>query len=85
MHHAMQIDAWGTDGEEVQIQMPSGSELSDLVLAGEKQLKSRLGTLSSSTCLCFWFPFNVYDRFALFVSRFAVDLGIRHSCMSRHL
>lgn len=56
MQHAMQIDARGMDGEEIQIQMPSGSELSDLVLAGEKQLKSRLGALSSSTRLCFCFP-----------------------------
>ncbi|XP_057776700.1 uncharacterized protein LOC130995437 isoform X2 [Salvia miltiorrhiza] len=36
------IDAWGIDGDVLQIEMPSESELSDLVLAGEKQLKSRI-------------------------------------------
>lgn len=43
MHLAMQIDACGTDGEVIKIQMPSEGELSDIVLAGEKQWKSRIG------------------------------------------
>ncbi|KAL0297458.1 UNVERIFIED_CONTAM: hypothetical protein Sradi_6797900, partial [Sesamum radiatum] len=38
------IDAWGVDGEILQIPMPSESEVSDLVLASEKQLKTRIGT-----------------------------------------
>ncbi|KAL0407971.1 UNVERIFIED_CONTAM: Alpha-glucosidase 2 [Sesamum radiatum] len=36
------IDAWGVDGEILQIPMPSESEVSDLVLASEKQLKTRI-------------------------------------------
>ncbi|KAL0327710.1 UNVERIFIED_CONTAM: Alpha-glucosidase 2 [Sesamum angustifolium] len=36
------IDAWGVDGEMLQITMPSESEVSDLVLASEKQLKTRI-------------------------------------------
>ncbi|KAL0327711.1 UNVERIFIED_CONTAM: Alpha-glucosidase 2 [Sesamum angustifolium] len=39
------IDAWGVDGEILQIPMPSESEVSDLVLASEKQLKTRIGDL----------------------------------------
>ncbi|KAL8521436.1 hypothetical protein ACS0TY_011817 [Phlomoides rotata] len=35
------ISAWGIDGEVLQIQMPSDSELSDLVLASEKQCRIR--------------------------------------------
>ncbi|KAL0297456.1 UNVERIFIED_CONTAM: Alpha-glucosidase 2 [Sesamum radiatum] len=38
------IDAWGVDGEMLQIPMPSESEVSDLMLASEKQLKTRIGT-----------------------------------------
>lgn len=53
VHHVMQIDAWGADGEVLQIQMPPERELLDLVLAGEKQLKSRIGARSSSICLYF--------------------------------
>ncbi|KAK6129903.1 hypothetical protein DH2020_036374 [Rehmannia glutinosa] len=36
------IDAWGTDGEILQIPMPSESEVSDLVLASEKKFRIRL-------------------------------------------
>ncbi|KAG8382052.1 hypothetical protein BUALT_Bualt05G0036400 [Buddleja alternifolia] len=36
------IDAWGTDGEILQIPLPSDSEVSDLVLASEKKLGIRL-------------------------------------------
>ncbi|XP_012847183.1 PREDICTED: neutral alpha-glucosidase C-like [Erythranthe guttata] len=36
------IDAWGVDGEILQIAMPSDSEVSDLVTAAEKQLRIRI-------------------------------------------
>ncbi|XP_042039344.1 alpha-glucosidase 2-like [Salvia splendens] len=36
------IDAWCTDGDVLLIELPSESELSDLVSAGEKQWKSRI-------------------------------------------
>ncbi|KAL3619125.1 hypothetical protein CASFOL_036695 [Castilleja foliolosa] len=36
------IDAWGIDGETLQIPMPSESEVSELVKASEKQFKIRL-------------------------------------------
>ncbi|KAL0371972.1 UNVERIFIED_CONTAM: Alpha-glucosidase 2 [Sesamum calycinum] len=38
----VKIDAWGVHGEILQIPMPSESEVSDLVLASEKQLKTRI-------------------------------------------
>lgn len=46
----MQIEAWGADGEVLQILIPPESKLLDLVLAGEKQLKSRIGAHSSLIC-----------------------------------
>ncbi|PIN24032.1 Maltase glucoamylase [Handroanthus impetiginosus] len=36
------IDAWGVDGETLQFPMPSESEVSDLVLASEKKLRTHL-------------------------------------------
>ncbi|XP_073139357.1 uncharacterized protein [Henckelia pumila] len=36
------IDAWGTDGEILEIPMPSKSEISELVLASEKQFQIRI-------------------------------------------
>lgn len=41
--HAM-IDSWGTDGEDVQIKMPSENEVSNLVLMSQKQYKTRIET-----------------------------------------
>ncbi|KAK6129904.1 hypothetical protein DH2020_036298 [Rehmannia glutinosa] len=41
------IDAWGTDGEILQIPMPSESEVSDLVLASEKKFRIRLDHIQS--------------------------------------
>lgn len=39
----LQMDAVGVDGEEIQIAMPSKSEVNDLVLASENEYKTRLG------------------------------------------
>ncbi|KAF8380780.1 hypothetical protein HHK36_028274 [Tetracentron sinense] len=36
------LDAWGTDGEVLQISMPSEPEVSDLISRSEKQYKTRL-------------------------------------------
>lgn len=41
--HIIQIDAWGTDGEILEIPMPSKSEISELILASEKQFQIRIG------------------------------------------
>ncbi|XP_047971448.1 alpha-glucosidase 2-like isoform X1 [Salvia hispanica] len=38
------IDAWGIDGEALKIPFPSEREVSDLVAAGEKQLRTRIET-----------------------------------------
>lgn len=38
------IDSWGTDGEDVQIKMPSENEVSNLVLMSQKQYKTRIET-----------------------------------------
>ncbi|KAL7187910.1 hypothetical protein ACSBR1_037870 [Camellia fascicularis] len=39
-----QLDAWGIDGEVLQIMMPSKDEVSNLVSMSEKQYKIRMGT-----------------------------------------
>lgn len=44
----MQIDSWGTDGEEVQITMPSELEISNLVSMSQKQYQNRIGKLKLS-------------------------------------
>ncbi|KAL2489815.1 heteroglycan glucosidase 1 [Forsythia ovata] len=36
------LDAWGTDGEILQIKMPSKDDLSNLKLAGERQYRTRI-------------------------------------------
>ncbi|XP_071917393.1 uncharacterized protein [Coffea arabica] len=36
------LEAWGTDGETMQIMLPSENEVSNMVLASEKQHKSRM-------------------------------------------
>lgn len=38
-----QLDAWGTDGETIQITIPSENEVSSLVLASEKNYKIKMG------------------------------------------
>lgn len=38
------IDAWGTDGEDLQIIMPSDDEVSNMVIASEKNCKIRMET-----------------------------------------
>lgn len=38
-----QLDAWGTDGETIQITIPSENEVSSLVLASENNYKIRMG------------------------------------------
>ncbi|CAA0838272.1 heteroglycan glucosidase 1 [Striga hermonthica] len=38
------IDAWGVDGETLEIPLPPEREMSDFVLAGEKQFRTRLGS-----------------------------------------
>lgn len=38
------IDSWGTDGEEMQIKMPSEQELSNMVLLSQKQYQTRIET-----------------------------------------
>ena len=40
-----QLEAWGTDGETMQIMLPSENEVSNMVLASEKQHKSRMGNI----------------------------------------
>lgn len=42
-----QLDAWGEDGEVLQIIMPSESEVSNLESASEKKYKSRMGNTAS--------------------------------------
>ncbi|CAI9775632.1 unnamed protein product [Fraxinus pennsylvanica] len=38
------LDAWGTDGEILQIKMPSEDDLSELILAGKREYRLRIGT-----------------------------------------
>lgn len=39
----LQIDAWGTDGEVLQVTYPSEQEVADLVATSEKEYRHRLG------------------------------------------
>ncbi|CAL5436016.1 unnamed protein product [Camellia sinensis] len=43
-YYLVDLDAWGIDGEVLQIMMPSEDELSNLVSMSEKQYKIRMGT-----------------------------------------
>lgn len=38
-----QLDTWGTDGEVLQLILPSEDEVSELVSTSEKNYKDRLG------------------------------------------
>lgn len=64
MHRTMQIDAWCTDGDVLLIELPSEGELLDLVSAGEKQWKSRIGAYSTciSLCFCCWTAHSNFYR-----------------------
>lgn len=43
----IQIDAWGNDGEPLQIKIPPDHEVSKMVSLSEEQHKSRLGNYFS--------------------------------------
>ena len=43
-----QLDTWGTDGEALQIIMPSEKQVSELVATSMKQYKTRLGNKTVS-------------------------------------
>lgn len=41
-----QVDAWGMDGDSIQITLPSEHEVSKMVAASEKKYNARLGNAS---------------------------------------
>ena len=68
-----QVDSWGTDGEILQVMMPSEDEVSSLVSESEKQYNIRMGNTALIKLLqVFYFFLSLISSlfFSLFLSFF---------------
>lgn len=55
----IQLEAWGSDGEIVQVAMPSETDVSNLVSASEEKYRNRLGKPAlPRVLLCLFLSFS---------------------------